>query len=130
MAPFRIPFTSKRPTPAVVDITTDENAKPAPGSPYKPSLALGTKERREEPNEFKLSSVGDDGQYLPLVADTMEPSPTEKKSFWHKSTTTANAPTHRNALGETEPFSISRESFDSYRRSFVGGLSRIGSGNC
>lgn len=57
MAPFRIPFTSKRPTTNGVEIPSDENVKPSLGSPYKPSLALSTKERRDEPNEFKLSCM-------------------------------------------------------------------------
>ena len=66
MPPFRMPFTSKRPT-APVDTAADENARPNSldgngngnvKSPYgrdKPSLALGTKEKKIEPNEFKLS---------------------------------------------------------------------------
>jgi len=59
MAPFRIPFTSRKPANSNSEVQpmTDENVKPtsAAGSPYRPSLALGVKERREEPNEFKLS---------------------------------------------------------------------------
>jgi len=55
MAPFRIPFTSRKPAANVAETPTDENVNPTPGSPYRPSLALGVKERREEPNEFKLS---------------------------------------------------------------------------
>lgn len=55
MAPFRIPFTSKKPTNGSADPINDENSKPSPNNPYKPSLALGIKERRDEPNEFKLS---------------------------------------------------------------------------
>jgi len=49
----------------------------------------------------------------------MQPSPPEKKSFWSKSTHSTNSSIHRCALSENEPFSISRESFESYRRSFV-----------
>lgn len=66
MPPFRIPFTSRRPVvPNGVETASDENARPAShdsnvSSPYterreKPSLALGIKERHDEPNEFKLS---------------------------------------------------------------------------
>ena len=63
MPPFRIPFTSRKGPAANGTEVTDENARPAAGnaqtnnSPYssKPSLALGTKERKDEPNEFKLS---------------------------------------------------------------------------
>lgn len=86
MAPFRIPFTSKK-TPASRDsISNNENVDP--NSPYgrdKPSLALGTKEKKDEPNEFKLScelppasiihktsrltlsiAVTDNGEYMPV----------------------------------------------------------------
>lgn len=86
MAPFRIPFTSKK-TPASRDpISNNENVDP--NSPYgrdKPSLALGMKEKKDEPNEFKLScelpplsvthmvrrlifstAVTDNGEYMPV----------------------------------------------------------------
>ncbi|KAF2471946.1 uncharacterized protein BDR25DRAFT_302773 [Lindgomyces ingoldianus] len=66
----------------------------------------------KEPTEYKLSEINDSGVYLP-------PSPPLKPGFWHSrsnaSTTSSN---HRSLLSENEPFSISRESFDSYRRSF------------
>jgi hypothetical protein len=60
MPPFRIPFTSKK--PATPTGFNDENVLPISNgtdiqSPYrdKPSLALGTKGSKAEPNEFKLS---------------------------------------------------------------------------
>ncbi|EXJ85210.1 hypothetical protein A1O3_05885 [Capronia epimyces CBS 606.96] len=123
MPPFRMPFSSKR--PMVTTEPVDENARPTSNdghvtSPYrdKPSVALGVKERREAPDEFKLSSVNDSGEYLP-------PSPTEKKSFWVKSPVSGNS-NHRSCFNENEPFSISRESFESYRRSFdISGRSPI-----
>lgn len=125
MPPFRIPFTSKKPATSNGVDPLSEESKPLDdaNTPYKdrPSLALGIKGSREEPNEFKLSAVNDSGVYLP-------PSPPEKKSFWHKlpagkSTTSSN---HRSILTENEPFSISRESFESYRRSFdISGRSPI-----
>ncbi|KAI9894364.1 MAG: hypothetical protein M1814_003120 [Vezdaea aestivalis] len=59
-----------------------------------------------------MSVVNDSGVYLP-------PSPPEKKSFWHRSNASiTSSSNHRSCLNENEPFSISRESFDSYRRSF------------
>ncbi|PGH30254.1 hypothetical protein GX50_06971 [[Emmonsia] crescens] len=73
----------------------------------RPPLTL-RRSADEQPNEYKMSVVNDSGVYLP-------PSPTEKKSFWHKSSSQNNT---RNLVDENEPFSISRESFDSYRRSF------------
>ncbi|EXJ85905.1 hypothetical protein A1O1_06274 [Capronia coronata CBS 617.96] len=123
MPPFRMPFTTKRPTVSTEPV--DENSRPTSNdgsvtSPYrdKPSVALGIKERREAPDEFKLSSVNDSGEYLP-------PSPTEKKPFWVKSPSTTSS-NHRSCFNENEPFSISRESFESYRRSFdISGRSPI-----
>ncbi len=48
-----------------------------------------------------------------------QPSPPEKESFWRKSGMSRSSSNHRSLVDENEPFSISRESFDSYRRSFV-----------
>ncbi|KAK5278396.1 hypothetical protein LTR40_009207, partial [Exophiala xenobiotica] len=124
MPPFRMPFTSRRP---VATDVADENARPTSRdqsvtSPYKdkPSLALGIKEKRADLNEFKLSSVNDSGEYLP-------PSPTEKESFWSKAKSpVTTASNHRQCFNDNEPFSISRESFESYRRSFdISGRSPI-----
>lgn len=50
---------------------------------------------------------------------TKQPSPTEKKSFWQRTPTSTTSSNHRSLLSDNEPFSISRESFESYRRSFV-----------
>jgi len=128
MPPFRsyMPFTSKRPT-APVD-TSDENARPGSfdgnvKSPYgrdKPSLALGIKEKKIESNEFKLSSVNDSGEFVP-------PSPTnERPSFWSTKSPSSTSTNHRQCFNENEAFTISRESFESYRRSFdVSGRSPI-----
>ncbi|EMD01193.1 hypothetical protein BAUCODRAFT_29635 [Baudoinia panamericana UAMH 10762] len=67
----------------------------------------------DKPAEYKLSEINDSGVYLP-------PSPTEKKSFWstHSSRTSTSTSNHRSLLNDSEQFNISRESFDSYRRSF------------
>lgn len=48
-----------------------------------------------------------------------QPSPPEQKSFWRRCPGSARSSNHRDLVDENEPFSISRESFDSYRRSFV-----------
>ena len=48
-----------------------------------------------------------------------KPSPPEKKSFWARTPSSNVSSNHRSMLNENEPFSISRESFESYRRSFV-----------
>ncbi|KAL4916268.1 hypothetical protein BDW62DRAFT_186815 [Aspergillus aurantiobrunneus] len=73
-------------------------------------LSVG-KSHETEPPEYKLSVVDCNGDYLP-------PSPPEKESFWRKSGMSRSSSNHRSLVDENEPFSISRESFDSYRRSF------------
>jgi len=48
-----------------------------------------------------------------------QPSPPAKeRSFFSRSSTSTSYSTHRSIQNENEPFNISRESFDSYRRSF------------
>ncbi|PGH02551.1 hypothetical protein GX51_04578 [Blastomyces parvus] len=122
MAPFRN-FFPKRPAVNIVPASDDDPPPPplenAAGNgqdgPQRLSLSL-RRSVDEKPNEYKMSVwrkltravVNDNGVYLP-------PSPTEKKSFWRKSSSQNNT---RNLVDENEPFSISRESFDSYRRSF------------
>ena len=75
--------------------------------------------------------VNDSGVYLPVSsrqfsllsvhADVSKPSPPEKKSFWPRRTNPSGTSTGtRDSESEIEAFPISRESFDSYRRSFVG----------
>lgn len=65
-----------------------------------------------------VAEINDSGVCLP-------PSPgEERKSFWGhtNSSRSTTSSTHRSLIKENEPFNISRESFDSYRRSFVGPL--------
>ncbi|KAL8715263.1 MAG: hypothetical protein Q9220_001221 [cf. Caloplaca sp. 1 TL-2023] len=122
MPPFRNPFGRKPPVVSGVGSIHDENTPPSKlngdatsqRSDYASSRASSSLsiKKREEPSEYKLSVVNDSGVYLP-------PSPTEKKSFWSRSPTSSTmSSNHRSLLSENEPFSISRESFDSYRRSF------------
>ncbi|KAI9696538.1 MAG: hypothetical protein M1836_005557 [Candelina mexicana] len=116
--PIRNPFRK-----GGADPLQDENAPPSSRNGtesgfqktelvgVKPSPALSINGSKDEPNEYKLSVVNDSGVYLP-------PSPPEKKSFWRRSNNSTASSNHRSMLSENEPFSISRESFDSYRRSF------------
>ncbi|KAK0254773.1 hypothetical protein LTR91_026333 [Friedmanniomyces endolithicus] len=97
----------------------DENVRPGltNGIEQKPSTTPGVQpvdiQKEKDSAEYKLSEINDSGVYLP-------PSPTERKSFWSthssRSTTSTNYRGHLNA--SDDQFSISRESFDSYRRSF------------
>jgi len=82
---------------------------------FQDANVKGTKpiEIKDSP-EYKLSEINDSGIYLP-------PSPPaqEKNNFFSRtSTSTTQSTTHGSVLSENEPFNISRESFDSYRRSF------------
>ncbi|KAF2019029.1 hypothetical protein BU24DRAFT_405748 [Aaosphaeria arxii CBS 175.79] len=92
----------------------DENQRPSADRGFQNTAVNGTNPVQiKEPTEYKLSEINDSGVYLP-------PSPTtEKPAFWHsKSNASTTSSNHRSLLNENEPFNISRESFDSYRRSF------------
>lgn len=81
----------------------------------KASSALSIRSAKDNDNgDYKMSVVNDSGVYLP-------PSPSEEKSLWPRRPAAAPSRTSmdtRSSIGDIEPFSISRESFDSYRRSF------------
>ncbi|KAG4437395.1 hypothetical protein IFR05_007120 [Cadophora sp. M221] len=78
----------------------------------KASSAMSIKSgQSQEPVEYKMSVVNDSGVYLP-------PSPPEKKGFWPKRSHPSGTSASTRNSEDLEPFSISRESFDSYRRSF------------
>lgn len=63
-------------------------------------------------NPWRSAVVNDSGVYLP-------PSPTDDKPSWPRRYLSRNSTDTRSDVGEIEPFGISRESFDSFRRSFV-----------
>ncbi|RFU78045.1 hypothetical protein TARUN_4201 [Trichoderma arundinaceum] len=65
--------------------------------------------RSQDTGEYKMSVVNDSGIYLP-------PSPSEEKGHWPRRYLSSRESS--DSSGEIEQFSISRESFDSYRRSF------------
>ncbi|KXX75378.1 hypothetical protein MMYC01_207498 [Madurella mycetomatis] len=78
------------------------------------SAAFSIRSRRsQDTGEYKMSVVNDSGVYLP-------PSPIEKEAAWPKRylSRTSSDRSSVSASGEIEHFPISRESFDSYRRSF------------
>ncbi|GJC87020.1 hypothetical protein ColTof4_04868 [Colletotrichum tofieldiae] len=123
--PIRNPFT-RRPGPAILSPAGDENLRPDDQNPSHPgfekqdtvgskaSSSLSLKSSKSQDNgEYKMSVVNDSGVYLP-------PSPTEEKGLWPRKYLGSgrNSTDTRNDSGEIEHFSISRESFDSYRRSF------------
>ncbi|KAF2686487.1 hypothetical protein K458DRAFT_415847 [Lentithecium fluviatile CBS 122367] len=107
--PIRNPFRRAGAVEALDDAQRSASEHATQGS-----APAGTKPLQiKDPAEYKLSEINDSGVYLP-------PSPhQEKPSFWHsKSNTSITSSNHRSLLSENEPFSISRESFESYRRSF------------
>ncbi|KAL2266595.1 hypothetical protein VTJ83DRAFT_5947 [Remersonia thermophila] len=73
--------------------------------------------RSQDTGEYKMSVVDDSGVYLP-------PSPVEREAVWPRHYLARTSGDHRRSMssagvgGEIEQFPISRESFDSYRRSF------------
>ncbi|KAL1870291.1 hypothetical protein VTK73DRAFT_2666 [Phialemonium thermophilum] len=122
--PIRNPFARRGPGVAAPQ---DENVRPgssggkAPHPGFervdtvgsKASSALSVRSRRsQDTGEYKMSVVNDSGVYLP-------PSPTEREPSWPRRYLSSRTSTEtRSSLGDIEHFSISRESFDSYRRSF------------
>ncbi|KAJ5898240.1 hypothetical protein N7504_008528 [Penicillium tannophilum] len=115
MAPFRN-FLGRKPQPngGEIDGFNENNENNSPSELQRPGPTPIEVRGSQDgtPPEYKLSVVNDSGVYLP-------PSPPEKQSFWSRypgSTRSSNH--HRDLVDENEPFSISRESFDSYRRSF------------
>jgi len=66
----------------------------------------------QEPLEFQLSEIMDNGIFV-------APPPTEKLGFWQtRSNSSLASSNHRSIFTDNETFTISRDSFDSYRRSF------------
>ncbi|CAI7588328.1 unnamed protein product [Penicillium glandicola] len=106
MPPFRN-FLGRKSQPNEDPAVTDENYL----SPNQRPAPIPIRNSQDEPSEYKLSVVNDSGVYLP-------PSPPERPSFWRRYPGSNKSIHHRDLVDENEPFSISRESFDSYRRSF------------
>ncbi|KOS19080.1 hypothetical protein ESCO_000990 [Escovopsis weberi] len=120
--PIRNPFSRR----AAVTVLTDENMPPSETAEtgtlgFERVDTIGSKAssilnirapRTIDTGEYKMSVVNDSGVYLP-------PSPTEDKGLWRPRHLSSRASTQsRSSSGDMEQFSISRESFDSYRRSF------------
>ncbi|OLN95941.1 hypothetical protein CCHL11_05041 [Colletotrichum chlorophyti] len=121
--PIRNPFARR---PGAANLTPDENVRPDTHNPSHPgferqdtvgskaSSSLSVRTSKSQDNgEYKMSVVNDSGVYLP-------PSPTEEKGLWPRKYLGSgrNSTDTRTDSGDIEHFSISRESFDSYRRSF------------
>lgn len=118
--PIRNPF-ARRPGAIVVDENSHPERDPSSTPGFERIDTVGSKassilsirsNRSHDNGEYKMSVVNDSGVYLP-------PSPTEEKGQWPRKYLSSRTSTDtRSSLGDIEHFSISRESFDSYRRSF------------
>ncbi|KAJ5244137.1 hypothetical protein N7489_004233 [Penicillium chrysogenum] len=106
MPPFRN-FLGRKSQPNGDTTALDDNHL----SPNQRPAPIPIRNSHDEPTEYKLSVVNDSGVYLP-------PSPPERPSFWRRYPGSSKSVNHRDLVDDNEPFSISRESFDSYRRSF------------
>ncbi|EMR64922.1 hypothetical protein MGN70_014386 [Eutypa lata] len=124
---LRIPFTpfARRPAAGEVHDENERPGMPAPkvshsgfervetmGSKASSVLSIRTSKGRDN-GDYKMSVVNDSGVYLP-------PSPTEEKGLWPRQPVAASRSSidTRSSIGDIDHFTISRESFDSYRRSF------------
>ncbi|KAI1826483.1 hypothetical protein F4861DRAFT_85016 [Xylaria intraflava] len=124
--PIRNPF-AKRPFLSTGDVANGENADPITHAlrdshggfeqvdtvGLRSSSAWSIRSTKSRDNgDYKMSVVNDSGVYLP-------PSPIEEKGLWpRRPATSRTSMDTRSSIGDIEHFSISRESFDSYRRSF------------
>ncbi|PYH88681.1 hypothetical protein BO71DRAFT_403671 [Aspergillus ellipticus CBS 707.79] len=113
MAPFRNFLSRKSAVPNGGEVSANDNASSRLSLDSHASTPMSIRKSTEtsEPPEYKLSVVDANGIYQP-------PSPPEKSGFWRKYPGSPKSSHHRDLVDENEPFSISRESFDSYRRSF------------
>ncbi|KAI0489538.1 hypothetical protein F4859DRAFT_461243 [Xylaria cf. heliscus] len=125
--PIRNPFAKRPFLTTGAEVANDENVPPSTrlskdsnggfervdtvGSRTSSAWSIHSTKSRDN-GDYKMSVVNDSGVYLP-------PSPTDEKGLWPRRL--ANSRTSmdtRSSIGDIEHFSISRESFDSYRRSF------------
>ncbi|KAJ5832240.1 hypothetical protein N7474_000551 [Penicillium riverlandense] len=109
MPPFRN-FLNRKSQPGETEVI-DNHLTPNSQTQQRPAPVNCRRSQEREPTEYKLGVINDSGVYLP-------PSPPERSSFWRRYPSARSANNHRDLVDENEPFSISRESFDSYRRSF------------
>ncbi|KAG0649742.1 hypothetical protein D0Z07_3929 [Hyphodiscus hymeniophilus] len=123
--PIRNPFAKRADVQTGLQPPSEDSPRPLSQNGTRPTFekidTYGSKassamsiqsSKSQEPVEYKMSVVNDSGVYLP-------PSPPEKKSFWpRRSNPLGTSTLTRDSESDIEAFSISRESFDSYRRSF------------
>ncbi|KAJ5620556.1 hypothetical protein N7510_004540 [Penicillium lagena] len=109
MPPFRN-LLNRKSQPGETEVNDNHLAPDSP-TQQRPAPVNIRRSHEREPTEYKLGVINDSGVYLP-------PSPPERPSFWRRYPPARSANNHRDLVNENEPFSISRESFDSYRRSF------------
>ncbi|PSR75533.1 Cys/Met metabolism PLP-dependent enzyme-domain-containing protein [Coniella lustricola] len=115
--PIRNPFTRRQADGGGLrpSLTIEPALKTPPGFERvdtvgsKASSAVSISSRRsQDTGEYKMS----------VESICRYPSPTEDKASWPRRYLSRNSTDTRSEVGDIEPFGISRESFDSYRRSF------------
>ncbi|KAL1839013.1 hypothetical protein VTJ49DRAFT_1988 [Mycothermus thermophilus] len=131
--PIRNPF-ARRPSPAAANPAIQDEKRAMGGDPAHPGFervdtvgatrtstssvfsSIRGGRRSQDTGEYKMSVVDDSGVYLP-------PSPVEREPVWPRRYLSRTSSDHRRSMssggGDIAQFPISRESFDSYRRSFV-----------
>ncbi|RDA91726.1 hypothetical protein CP533_4796 [Ophiocordyceps camponoti-saundersi (nom. inval.)] len=113
--PIRNPFNRKS---SVAAVASDDGLRPNYLG-FERVDTVGSKAlsirsaRSQDTGEYKMSVVNDSGVYLP-------PSPPDERAPWPRRylSSSRNSSDTRSSSDEFQHFSISRESFDSYRRSF------------
>ncbi|KAI0196270.1 hypothetical protein EV127DRAFT_450844 [Xylaria flabelliformis] len=124
--PIRNPFAKRPFLTTGAEVANDENAPPSTrqkdsysgfervdtvGSRTSSAWSIHSTKSRDT-GDYKMSVVNDSGVYLP-------PSPTDEKGLWPRRLPNSRTSMDtKSSIGDIEHFSISRESFDSYRRSF------------
>ncbi|KAK7737505.1 hypothetical protein SLS53_006578 [Cytospora paraplurivora] len=117
--PIRNPFAKRQADDGLRPPLTIEPALKTPtgfervdtvGSKASSALSISSR-RSQDTGEYKMSVVNDSGIYLP-------PSPSDDKASWPRRYLSRTSTDKRSGSVDIEPFGISRESFDSYRRSF------------
>ncbi|KAJ5794133.1 hypothetical protein N7457_000732 [Penicillium paradoxum] len=91
--------------------------------PFRNFLARKPQPNAEDPAVFDENYLSPNQRPAPIPIRNSQDEPTdlpppERPSFWRRYPGSNKPTNHRDLVDENEPFSISRESFDSYRRSF------------
>ncbi|KAH8166963.1 hypothetical protein CIB48_g1266 [Xylaria polymorpha] len=132
--PIRNPFAKRPFLTTGAEVANDENEPPSTrvskdsyggfervdtvGSRTSSAWSIHSTKSRDN-GDYKMSGESTSVHRALMPGNEPRPSPTDEKGLWPRRL--ANSRTSmdtRSSIGDIEHFSISRESFDSYRRSF------------